>query len=173
MKLIRSRGKRNALQLLHCCSPSFRQEPAVSCLPSWQNRSPQDLLLILPALGYLSRSLPDHLYISCSLQLGMSCRRCEVYTSETYHDRFSGEDSIHTSCPIPKKRGINWLLWLNNAPIRRINGVIVKPIDILCKKEECMKLKFLIFWNGYLSRKQFAISLSNHQLRICEFWNQP
>ena len=33
------------------------------------------------------------------------CPTCEVYTQETYHDRFLGEESVRVSGPIPKARG--------------------------------------------------------------------
>jgi hypothetical protein len=33
------------------------------------------------------------------------CNRCGVYTVETYHDRFLGEDEITVRGPIPKEKG--------------------------------------------------------------------
>lgn len=44
------------------------------------------------------------------------CQRCEVYSSETYHDRFSGEDSIHTSRPIPKEDGDKLVALIKKCP---------------------------------------------------------
>jgi len=33
------------------------------------------------------------------------CERCQVYTVEVYHDRFSGEDSISIRGPIAREEG--------------------------------------------------------------------
>ena len=44
------------------------------------------------------------------------CRACGVYTQETYHDRFLGEDSVGVSGPIPKDRGDELVALIRTCP---------------------------------------------------------
>ena len=44
------------------------------------------------------------------------CNQCRVYTTESVHDQFCGEESLSTSGPLPKAEGDAKVKLIKNCP---------------------------------------------------------